>query len=122
RVLLDRYGRQLRRRRLSFAPDALQALEAYSWPGNVRELENRLKRAVIMSESHQIKARDLELESGEWEPRAPLSLRQARERAERQALQQALVYTDSSVSRAAEVLGITRPTLYSLLSKHGIKL
>ncbi|MFO7639851.1 MAG: PEP-CTERM-box response regulator transcription factor [Candidatus Competibacteraceae bacterium] len=122
RVLLRRYGRQMRRPRLNLTPDALQALETYLWPGNVRELENRLKRAVIMSESDQITARDLELEIGEEAPAAPLNLRQAREWAERRALQQALIYTDSNVSRSAELLGITRPTLYSLLSKHGIKL
>jgi two-component system NtrC family response regulator len=122
RVLLRRYSRQMRRPRLNLTPDALQALETYLWPGNVRELENRLKRAVIMSESDQITARDLELEIGEEAPAAPLNLRQAREWAERRALQQALIYTDSNVSRSAELLGITRPTLYSLLSKHGIKL
>ncbi len=121
RKLLNLYGQQLGRPRLHFALDVLQALEAHPWPGNVRELENRLKRAVISSESDQITARDLELESGEVST-APLDLRHARERAERQALQQALVYTNSNVSRAAELLGITRPTLYTLLSKHNLKL
>ena len=124
RVLLQRYSRQMRRPRLNLTPEALQALETHPWPGNVRELENRLKRAMIMSESGQITARDLELalDGGEVTPAAPLNLRQAREWAERRALQQALIYTDSNVSRSAELLGITRPTLYSLLSKHGIKL
>ncbi|MFO7639867.1 MAG: helix-turn-helix domain-containing protein [Candidatus Competibacteraceae bacterium] len=124
RVLLQRYSRQMRRPRLNLTPEALQVLETHPWPGNVRELENRLKRAVIMSESGQITARDLELalDGGEVTPAAPLNLRQAREWAERRALQQMLIYTDSNVSRSAELLGITRPTLYSLLSKHGIKL
>jgi two-component system, NtrC family, response regulator len=124
RVLLQRYSRQMRRPRLNLTPEALQVLETHPWPGNVRELENRLKRAVIMSESGQITARDLELalDGGEVTPAAPLNLRQAREWAERRALQQALIYTDSNVSRSAELLGVTRPTLYSLLSKHGIKL
>jgi len=121
RKWLNLYGQQLGRPRLHFALDVLQALEAHPWPGNIRELENRLKRAVISSESDQITARDLELEAGEVST-APLDLRHARERAERQSLQQALVYTNSNVSRAADLLGITRPTLYTLLSKHGIKL
>jgi two-component system, NtrC family, response regulator len=121
RMLLNLYGQQLGRPRLHFASDVLQALEEHSWPGNVRELENRLKRAVILSESDQITARDLELEIGEVSS-APLDLRQARERAEHQVLQQALAYTNSNVSRAAELLGITRPTLYTLLSKHNFKL
>ncbi len=121
RKLLSLYGQQLGRPRLHFALDVIHALEAHPWPGNIRELENRLKRAVISSESDQIMARDLELEGGELST-APLDLRQARERAERHVLQQALAYTNSNVSRAADLLGITRPTLYTLLSKHGIKL
>ena len=121
RMLLNLYGQQLGRPRLRFAPDVLQALEAHPWPGNVRELENRLKRAVMLSESGQITARDLELETGEVYT-SPLDLRQARERAEHQVLQQALAYTNNNVSHAAELLGITRPTLYTLLVKHDIKL
>ena len=120
RMLLNLYGQQLGRPRLRFAPDVLQALEAHPWPGNVRELENRLKRAVMLSESDQITARDLELETGEVST-SPLDLRQARERAEHQVLQQALAYTNNNVSHAAELLGITRPTLYTLLVKHNIK-
>jgi two-component system NtrC family response regulator len=90
--------------------------------GNVRELENRLKRAVIMTESEQITAQDLELELESGEIAAnPFDLRQAREQAERRAIQQALQYTEHNLSRAADLLGITRPTLYSLLSKHQLK-
>ena len=73
-----------------------------------------------MSESDQISARDLELDSdGTMEPQ--LNLRQVREHAERHAVQQAMSYADGNISRAADLLGITRPTLYALLNKYGIK-
>ncbi|MFZ1828780.1 MAG: PEP-CTERM-box response regulator transcription factor [Candidatus Competibacteraceae bacterium] len=124
RALLSTLSRPLGKTRLNFGMDALRALEMYPWPGNVRELENRLKRAVIMSESEQITARDLELDLGLETEEAlvyPLDLRQAREQAEQRAIQQALRYTDHNLSLAAELLGIARPTLYALLSKYHLK-
>ncbi len=122
RALLNNLGRTLGKTRMHFGLDTMRALEIYQWPGNVRELENRLKRAVIMTESEQITAQDLELELESGEIAANLfDLRQAREQAERRAIQQALQYTEHNLSRAADLLGITRPTLYSLLSKHQLK-
>jgi two-component system NtrC family response regulator len=120
RMLLNRYCRQSGRSRLNLSPDALKALKLYPWPGNVRELENRLKRAVIMCESDQVTAGDLELEASEMSV-TPLNLRQARERAERRAIQEALNYADGNISQTAELLGVTRPTLYALIGKHDLK-
>ncbi|MDS4041230.1 MAG: PEP-CTERM-box response regulator transcription factor [Candidatus Competibacter sp.] len=120
RALLNQFGRQMGKPRLNFGPEALRALEAYSWPGNVRELENRLKRAVIMCESDRITARDLELEVDEVVA-DPLNLRQVRERAERRAIQKAMGYADGNISHAADLLCITRPTLYALLNKYNLK-
>lgn len=124
RALLNTLGRTLGKTRLNFGLDTVQVLETYQWPGNVRELENRLKRAVIMSESEQITAQDLELdlelESGEAAVN-PFDLRQAREQAERRAIRQALQYTEYNLSRTADLLGITRPTLYSLLNRYHLK-
>jgi len=120
RALLEKVSRQLRRPLRSFSKDAYTALETYTWPGNVRELENKLKRAVIMSEGNQITAKDLELEST-TKSSLPLNLRQVREHAERQALLKALNYVNGNLSQAAEMLGITRPTLYALLNKYDMK-
>jgi two-component system NtrC family response regulator len=120
RALLNQFGRQMGKPRLNFGAEALRALVAYPWPGNVRELENRLKRAVIMCESDQITARDLELEAEEVVA-DPLDLRQVRERAERRAVQQAMSHADGNISHAADLLGVTRPTLYVLLNKYNLK-
>ena len=119
RVFLKRYAEELRKPKRGLARDAVEAIEVHSWPGNVRELENRIKRALILSERRQLSARDLEL------PRAlaplDLSLRSVRERAEHHAVVRALAHTNNNISRAAELLGITRPTLYALLSRHGVR-
>jgi two-component system NtrC family response regulator len=106
------------RRRVRFGPDALQALMAHNWPGNVRELENKVRRAVIMSRGRVIEPTDLDL--------APSaagqigSLRETRERVERQALVEVLGRYRGNVSQAARELKVSRPTLHGLLDKHGI--
>ena len=100
----------------------MAALEEHSWPGNVRELRNRIKRAVIMSDHKQITAADLELSHHDDEPQeAVLNLREVRDQAERQAILRALGHVDNKVAQAAEVLGVSRPTLYDLLKKHKLK-
>jgi two-component system NtrC family response regulator len=119
-AFLGRYARELGRSLRGFTADALGALEAHAWPGNVREMENLVKRATIMAEGSQITADDLGLDPGHAEPQ-PINLRQARENAERQAVSRALAQSDGSIAQAAELLGITRPTLYDLMAKIGLK-
>ena len=117
--MLRRFADLQKRPRLSFGLDALQALESYEWPGNVRELENRIKTAVIMSDGPWITAHDLTL----GEPQNPtryLNLREVRDRAEQIAVRQALALAEGNISRAADLLGLTRPTLYDLLERLGI--
>jgi len=121
RAFLRRFVAQHRRPIKDFSHAALLRIEQYPWPGNVREMENRIKRAVIMAERDEVTAEDLELN----EPALiedPFNLREVREIAERRAIERALTYTDNNVSRSAELLGVTRPTLYNLIRKHTITL
>ena len=109
-----------------FDQSALKAIEQYSWPGNVRELESKVKRAAIMADGSQVSAEDLDLglclEAGSANVvEMPLNLRQVREEAERAAIVRALGYVGESVTEAATLLGISRPTLYSMLEKYGLK-
>ena len=98
---------------LRYGPDALAAITLHSWPGNVRELENRVKRAVIMADGQQITAADMDLAD---QPEAAIqSLRDARMISDRRAITAALTATSGSISRAAKLLGISRPTLYDLI-------
>jgi two-component system NtrC family response regulator len=119
RAFLRRISEQDRGRASRFTPDALQALESHMWPGNVRELENRIKRAVIMTEGSQISSADLEL--------LPLcgrtgsgKLKEARQHLERDLIERALEVNEGNISRAAVELGISRPTLYELMEKLAI--
>lgn len=116
-----RFAEEQRRGVMSLTPDALQAIEAHSWPGNVRELENVLKRAVIMAEGQEIGAADIGIEASNDADVPLLNLRQVREHAERQAVLRVLGRVNGNLSRAAELLGVSRPTLYDLMYRFGLK-
>ncbi|MGB5456877.1 MAG: PEP-CTERM-box response regulator transcription factor [Gammaproteobacteria bacterium] len=109
------HGRKLR----GFTKEALAAMESYAWPGNVRELQNRIKRAVIMADGKQLTAADLELDRTSVE-NMNFNLRELREKVERQAIMRALSHVDGKVAPAAELLGVSRPTLYDLIKKLNI--
>jgi two-component system, NtrC family, response regulator len=121
RAALDRFAQQQGRPVKGFTHEALRAIEGHAWPGNVRELENRVKRAVIMADGKQVDAEDLELDVPSEESMVSLNLREVRDAAEKGALLRALSLADGRVSQAAELLGVTRPTLYDLLKKHGLE-
>ncbi len=119
RYFLGRFNTEFDRSVRGFTDDALSALSAHRWPGNIRELENRMKRAVLMSDTRLITAADLELAAGE-ESLSAYDLRAVRARAERDVIQRALTRCDGRLSAAARLLGVSRPTLYSLLDAHGL--
>ena len=118
-AFLLRYAKENRKKISGFSSNAVTAIESYNWPGNVRELENRVKRAVIMAEGRKVSASDLELEApkGKFEG---LSLRDAREALEKEMVIRVLTKHNDNITRAAEELGISRPTLYELMEKLGI--
>ena len=121
-ALVKRFASEQNRRSVSLAPDALRAIEAHAWPGNIRELENCIKRAVIMSDGASITIDDLGLPPMEAsEPSAAFDLRKVREDAERKAVIAALAHANGNVLRSAELLGVSRPTLYDLMHRLGIK-
>jgi two-component system NtrC family response regulator len=105
---------------MHFSPDALLAIEAYGWPGNVREIENCIKRAVIMAEATQITTADLGLPEAAVADES-IDLRTARDAAEYRVMVRALARSGGNIAKAAEMLGVSRPTLYDLMAHHGIK-
>ncbi len=119
KAFLNRYAEENKKRILGLTNQAIRAIENYSWPGNVRELENRIKRAVIMAESSKITPADLEL-AGHNAKDEYLNLREAREALEKEMILKALSRNKDNITRAAENLGISRPTLYELMEKLGI--
>jgi two-component system NtrC family response regulator len=125
-LLLANYFRkksceEMKRPPVKFDLSAVQALLEYDWPGNVREVENRVKRAVVMSESTLIKAEDLELPFVGSEDQAKDTLKDVRERLEREFISSALAGNNWNIARTAEQIGVARPTLYDLMKKYNLQ-
>ncbi len=104
---------------LKLGPEAIRAIEHYPWPGNVRELENKVNAAAIMTEGKLVSPEDLSLENPSDAEEGIVPLREVRQRAETAAVQRALAIAGGNVSKAAELLGVTRPTLYDLMERTG---
>lgn len=116
---MRKYAAENRKRILGFTQKALNALKNHRWPGNVRELENRIRRAVIMIQSSKISDQDLELET--QEKFGKTTLREARERTDRELILQVLTENNFNLAKSSADLGISRPSLYDLMEKLGIK-
>ncbi len=121
RAVLQSQCRSIGKQINGFNDEAVDALIKYPWPGNVRELQNKVKAASIMSDGKQITAQDLALNIDEKATTLDLNLKKVREDAEKWAISQALSIMDGNISNTANLLGITRPTLYSLMDKYALK-
>ena len=121
-AFVRRFSQEQNRGSLLLADDAVRAIEAHPWPGNIRELENCIKRAVIMVDGNQISALDIGLENPALdETENAFDLRTIRDAAEKNAIIAALGRVNGNVVRAAELLGVSRPTLYDLMHRLGLK-
>ena len=120
-AFLKRYCNIHNKKIKNFSLEAAAAIEAYSWPGNIRELENKIKRAVILSDDSTITYIDLELEK-QTDAAMHVNLKEVRESAEIIAIKKALMHSNNNVTNTAKLLGVTRPTLYSLFEKYRIQI
>ena len=118
-AFVRRFADEQKRGTMTLLPEAIDAIEAHSWPGNVRELENCVKRAVIMADSQTLRAADFNLGAPQQEQQ--FSLRHVREEAEKGAVIKVLARVNGNMSKAAELLGISRPTLYDLVDRFGLR-
>ena len=117
-----RFAADQNRGTLSLGEDAVRAIEAHHWPGNIRELENCIKRAVIMVDGNQITSQDIGLHLPEADDGDnSLDLRTIRDKAEKNAIISAMGRVNGNVVKAAEMLGVSRPTLYDLMHRLGLK-
>lgn len=119
RMILNKYADKHKKDVRGFTADALHAISSYAWPGNIRELENKINRSVVMADGKQVSAEDLELEDVDVKV-MPFNLKEVRETAESEVIRRAISYSSGNISKTADLLGITRPTLYSLMNKYGI--
>lgn len=123
-LFLRRFSDDLKKKVKGFSPSALETLRNYSWPGNVRELENKIQRAVLMSTGSLVEPEDLGIAGGtESSPAAKggITLRAARERLEVEMIRFAISTNAGNIAKAAEELGVSRPTLYDLIKKYNIE-
>ncbi|WP_408588409.1 sigma-54 dependent transcriptional regulator [Paraburkholderia bannensis] len=117
--VLHKFKMDSARKIRGFTPDAIEAMYNYNWPGNVREMINRVRRAIVMAESKLISADDLDL--GQFTEQQTVTLAQAREAAEKRAIEAALLRHRHRLTEAATDLGISRVTLYRLMGTHGLR-
>ncbi len=120
---LQHYATEYKRNVKSFSEDALSAIKGHRWPGNIRELQNKVKSSVIMTTGTQVTAIDLGFfDNQDKSFELSLNLRVVREQAESIAIQKAYAISEGNMSKAADLLGVTRPTLYSLIEKYELKI
>jgi transcriptional regulator with PAS, ATPase and Fis domain len=126
-TFLKRFAKQMKKNLPSLEPAALEMLRNYSWPGNVRELQNTVEHALVLCDGPVIHSRLLPQEIRTPElAEAPAAVASttapslALEDVERQALVDALRRAGGNKKKAAELLGIHRPTLYGKLKRLGL--
>jgi two-component system NtrC family response regulator len=121
RTFLTKFAEEQKKPLKGFTPQAVEALTLHTWPGNVRELENRIKRAVVMAEGKYVTPGNLELKDPSSSEEEASTLRASRDSREKDLVRLAMEKADGNVSKAAAELGISRPTLYQLLVRYGLK-
>jgi len=121
---LDKHSRRLARPRPSVTPEAVDRLAAGSWPGNVRELENAIERALLLSDSGVLDERDFSAPAG-LDANPPKGIKEASRRASQSAqvrlIRDALQRTGGNVSRAADLLGMSRRGLQLRMKALGLR-
>ena len=117
-----KFAQEQNRGSMTLSEEAVRAIEAYAWPGNIRELENCIKRATIMADGNQISREEIGLEPpAKDDSNASLDLRAIRDNAEKRAIIAALGRVNGNIVKAAELLGVSRPTLYDLMHRLSLK-
>ncbi len=117
-----RFGHEQNRHSLNLSEDAVRAIETHAWPGNVRELASCIRRASIMADGHQVTSADLGLKAAEGVEAANiLDLRAARDATEKRTILAALGRVNGNIAKAADLLGVSRPTLYDLMHRLNLK-
>ncbi|HEY0838936.1 MAG TPA: sigma 54-interacting transcriptional regulator, partial [Vulgatibacter sp.] len=110
RWFLDRFTKELGSKVRGFKPEALGAMRRYAWPGNVRELENRVKKAVVLTDGPLISAGDLDLHPEKLDPVMPLQ--QAKEEFQRRYINEVLERNGGNRAKTARELGVDPRTIF----------
>jgi len=119
RYFLNKFSKEMNVSK-TLSSDAVNAIRSYNWPGNVREVINKVRRAVVISKESTILPADLDLDVPAMDMESLTSLKEIRYSIEKQKLIEALKHCNSNISKVARVLGISRPSVYSLRKKYNI--
>ena len=119
RYFLNKFSKEMNVGKM-FSSESVTAIKGYDWPGNVREVINKVRRAVVISNEPTIMPADLDLDVPVMDMESLTSLREIRHSIEKQKLIEALKHCNSNISKVARVLGISRPSVYSLRKKYNI--
>jgi transcriptional regulator with PAS, ATPase and Fis domain len=119
RYFLNKFSKEMNLSK-SLSSEAVDAIRSYDWQGNVREIINKIRRAVVMSGDPVITPADLDLNITTFALESVKSLREVRHSIEKQKLIEAMKHCNSNISKVARVLGISRPSVYSLRKKYNI--
>ena len=119
--MLAAFSKELKIPNKRFSKGAIDAIRKYDWPGNIREMQNSIKRAIVLAAGNLIKAEDLGLDAANSHIYRAASLKGARDATEREMLADALRRNNGNISKTAKSLGISRPTLYDLMARHGLQ-
>jgi DNA-binding NtrC family response regulator len=103
-----------------FSRNAIDAINSYSWPGNVQELINKIRRSIIVCVGEKITPADLSLKGESIKNLS--SLKETKALVEKQRLIEILETTSYNISKASVLLGVSRPTVYTLIKKYRIDL
>jgi two-component system NtrC family response regulator len=123
-LFLKRASDEFSKRIRGFSAASVELLKSYEWPGNVRELENKIQRAVLIAESAIIEPYDLNFTEKTAVLNEPCAegetLREVRNKTDKNMILSAIEKHDGNIAKAANDLGVSRPTLYDLMKKHKI--
>jgi len=119
RFFVEKYSQKVAKPVSGIREEALKFLRSYVWPGNVRELENEMERAVILCDSEEIGPEDLSIISGKAP--VPENSFPMLEEMEKNYIEKVLRETNGNQTRASQILGINRKTLYLKLKKYHIE-
>ncbi|MEW6382107.1 MAG: PEP-CTERM-box response regulator transcription factor [bacterium] len=119
-ALLEQFCKEMGIAGKKLSPQSVKSIKGYGWPGNVRELENRLRRALALSTGKYIMPEDLGIGHGRSAREVKLTLKDARERMEKEMLLSNLKKYHGNLSKVSKSLGVARSTVYDLMDKYGI--
>jgi transcriptional regulator with GAF, ATPase, and Fis domain len=115
RYLLSRYSREYEARARGFSPNATVAIRKYHWPGNIREMENRIKKAVVLTEGNLVGPEDLGLDADTLPTILPLA--DAKEKFQRDYINEVLALNNGNRTKTARDLGVDPRTIFRHLEK-----